>query len=85
MVWISVHDPTNITTAPVSSSKFDFNIRLSIALVAYWLDKGAAARCPPPSASAIGVVRHDSTSGLQSFGGTVFHGASPDGEMFASD
>src|SRR6267143_4268921 len=24
--------PTNITTAPVSSSKFDFNIRLTIAL-----------------------------------------------------
>jgi hypothetical protein len=32
MAWISVRDPTNITTAPVSSSKFDFNIRLTIAL-----------------------------------------------------
>jgi hypothetical protein len=32
MAWISVSDPTNITTAPVSSSKFDFNIRLTIAL-----------------------------------------------------
>jgi hypothetical protein len=27
----SVRGPTNITTAPVSSSKFDFNIRLTIA------------------------------------------------------
>jgi hypothetical protein len=32
MAWISVRDPTNITTAPVSSTKFDFNIRLAIAL-----------------------------------------------------
>src|ERR1700716_3067902 len=32
MAWISVRDPTNITTAPVSSSKFNFNIRLTIAL-----------------------------------------------------
>jgi hypothetical protein len=32
MAWISVRDPTNITTGPVSSSKFDFNIRLAIAL-----------------------------------------------------
>jgi hypothetical protein len=32
MAWISVRDPTNITTASVSSSKFDFNIRLTIAL-----------------------------------------------------
>src|SRR5258708_22434626 len=32
MAWISVRDPTNITTAPVSSSKFDFSIRLTIAL-----------------------------------------------------
>jgi hypothetical protein len=32
MAWISVRDPTNITTVPVSSSKFDFNIRLTIAL-----------------------------------------------------
>jgi hypothetical protein len=30
--WLaSVRDPTNITKAPVSSSKFDFNIRLTIA------------------------------------------------------
>src|SRR5712672_2924230 len=26
MVWISARDETNITTTPVSSSKFDFNI-----------------------------------------------------------
>jgi hypothetical protein len=32
MAWIPVRNPTNITTAPVSSSKFDFNIRLTIAL-----------------------------------------------------
>jgi hypothetical protein len=32
MAWISVRDPTNITTGPVGSSKFDFNIRLAIAL-----------------------------------------------------
>src|SRR3979411_945594 len=30
---IYVRDPTNITTAPVSSSKFNFNIRLTIALL----------------------------------------------------
>jgi hypothetical protein len=29
--WISARDPTNITTTAVSSSKFDFNIRLTIA------------------------------------------------------